>query len=406
MEHRTIQSIEKYNEGRIPDLLGMKYKLMREDIFNFFRGTAHLFYEDVPKNRSLYNCPTAWICGDLHFENFGSYKGENGQVYFDITDFDEGALAPCLFDISRFLISLRLVAELSKVTSSEAEKLCELFIDTYCQTLITGNSRWVEKETAKGLVKDLLKRVDQRKSIAEIYSDKKGGSRELDFKNKKLIKPTEEEKVVIKKLISEWNKQNKAKSVYEIEDIGYHLKGTGSLGIERYVLLVNKKKNGKFKLIDLKMATPSCVLPAIQITQPKWKNEAERTIEIQKRVQGTYQALLNSIELFDKSYTVREYQSSEDKMNYQLLEDDIKKIRQVVTTMAQVTAWGQLQSSSRQGSASTDEFIDFGLNQKKWEDKILIFTKEYLKKVKEDFTVFCEAYDKKINDLQLLTNEQ
>ena len=393
MKHKVIENIEKFNTGRIPGLLKLKYKNMRKDVFIFYRGTAHLFYEHLPKYKFLYDCPQVWICGDLHFENFGSYKGDNGLVYFDINDFDEAALAPCLFDLSRFLVSLRLIAELSGMKADEINALCQFYIDVYCQTLLTGNSRWVEKKTAKGLVKELLKRADKRRPIAKLYSEKKSGGWELDFQQDNVIKPDKEDKKNISKLIAQWNKNYDAKSVYHVMDIGYHLKGTGSLGIERYVLVVQKKSNHKLKLVDLKLATPSCVLKALSIKQPVWENDAERTIEIQKRVQGTYQALLRSINIHNNSYVLREYQSCEDKINYCLLKGNVKKFRKVVGTMAQVTAWGQLQSGGRQGAAITDELIAFALNQKQWQNNLFQFTKAMEKTVKDDYQLFCKAYD-------------
>jgi hypothetical protein len=34
----------------------------------------------------------------FHIENFGSYKGDNRLVYFDIGDFDESLLGPSAWD--------------------------------------------------------------------------------------------------------------------------------------------------------------------------------------------------------------------------------------------------------------------------------------------------------------------
>ncbi|HSZ71871.1 MAG TPA: DUF2252 family protein, partial [Cytophagaceae bacterium] len=361
----VTKSIEKYNEGRLPALLQLKYKSMRRDIFRFYRGTAHLFYKRIRTKDILYSSPSVWICGDLHFENFGSFKGDNGLVYFDINDFDESTLAPCLFDIARFIISLQLITELAEMKQEDSDKLCQLFLDVYCSTLLTGNSRWVEKETAIGLVKQLLKKVSKRKPIAQVYSEKKGKSRELDFNLEPLIKPNKEEKAEITHLIAQWNKHHHAKALYDIIDIAYHLKGTGSLGLKRYVLMVQNKSNKKFKLIDLKIAKPSCVHPSSRILQPTWNNEAERIIAVQRRVQGTSQALLKSVEANGKSYVLREYQSVEDKINYGVLKGKVANYIPVITTMAQVTAWGQLQSGGREGSAITDELISFAKQQKK-----------------------------------------
>src|SRR6185437_14141187 len=89
-----VSRIRRFNADREPERLALKYAAMRRDPFAFFRGTAHLFYADWPRPSPLDATPLTWACGDLHLENFGSYKGHNGLAYFDINDFDEAALAP------------------------------------------------------------------------------------------------------------------------------------------------------------------------------------------------------------------------------------------------------------------------------------------------------------------------
>ena len=81
-----------YNRGLLREMLPMKYEAMAENAFRFYRGTCHLFYEDLVVADPLPFSPQVWICGDLHLENFGSYKGDNKLLYFDLNDFDEGLL--------------------------------------------------------------------------------------------------------------------------------------------------------------------------------------------------------------------------------------------------------------------------------------------------------------------------
>ncbi|MFM6845202.1 MAG: DUF2252 family protein, partial [Dolichospermum sp.] len=105
MSNNIKTRIEKFNNGRNPELLKLKYKKLATDPFSFFRGTCHLFYEDLYENSGMNLAPLTWICGDLHLENFGSYKGNNRLVYFDINDFDEAVIAPCTWEIVRFITS-------------------------------------------------------------------------------------------------------------------------------------------------------------------------------------------------------------------------------------------------------------------------------------------------------------
>ena len=43
------QRIKSFNAHLLPDKVQLKYKLLAADPFRFFRGTCHLFYEDLVK---------------------------------------------------------------------------------------------------------------------------------------------------------------------------------------------------------------------------------------------------------------------------------------------------------------------------------------------------------------------
>ena len=79
----AVEAIRRYNQGRDPRRLELKYKAMRGSAFAFLRGSCHLFYAGLPSDALLHKAPAAWISGDLHLENFGAYKGDNRLVYFD-----------------------------------------------------------------------------------------------------------------------------------------------------------------------------------------------------------------------------------------------------------------------------------------------------------------------------------
>src|SRR5215472_6370471 len=135
---------------------------MRRDAFAFFRGTAHLFYGDWPRRSPLDRTPLTWACGDLHLENFGSYKGSNRLAYFDINDFDEAALAPAGRDLARFAISTLLAARTMGLPAAEARSLFNQTRLAYSHMLVGGKALWIERATARGLVKQLLQNVKRR----------------------------------------------------------------------------------------------------------------------------------------------------------------------------------------------------------------------------------------------------
>jgi len=103
----VLTRIAKFNEGRDPERLALKFAALRHDAFTLLRGTCHLFYEDL-RASDLPMSPLVWCCGDLHLENFGTYKGDNRLAYFDLNDFDEACLTPALWELVRFLTSVRV----------------------------------------------------------------------------------------------------------------------------------------------------------------------------------------------------------------------------------------------------------------------------------------------------------
>ena len=104
--HNSVsQRILAFNAALQQDRVQLKYQLLATDPFRFFRGTCHLFYEDLSKV-DLPESPNVWMCGDLHIENFGSFKGDNRLVYFDLNDCDEGILGPASWELVRIITSI------------------------------------------------------------------------------------------------------------------------------------------------------------------------------------------------------------------------------------------------------------------------------------------------------------
>src|ERR1700742_157789 len=101
MPAAIYQRLTAFNKPLLPQMVQLKYAAMAKSAFRFFRGTCHLYYEDlVAGKQKLPPSPITWTSGDLHIENFGSYKADNRLVYFDMNDFDEGILAPAAWELS------------------------------------------------------------------------------------------------------------------------------------------------------------------------------------------------------------------------------------------------------------------------------------------------------------------
>ena len=228
----VAHEISKFNAGRDPDRLAMKYARMRTSPFVFLRGTCHLFYERLPGANVLDDAPHVWICGDMHLENFGSYKGDNRLVYFDNNDFDEACLAPVPYEIVRLLTSVLVGAADLKLSRAEALALCHTALDAYSTALAFGKSRWIEAETATGMVRDLFVALASRTRAAHLdrRTVLKGKTRTLKVDGKKALPVSDERRAAVTQFMQRFAATQPNPAFYRTRDVARRIAGTGSLG--------------------------------------------------------------------------------------------------------------------------------------------------------------------------------
>ncbi|MEO6863127.1 MAG: DUF2252 family protein [Microcoleus sp.] len=398
MVKTVVERIEKFNQGRNQQRLLLKYKAMSSNSFVFFRGTCHLFYEDWPENSVLNDAPPVWVCGDLHLENFGSYKGDNRLVYFDINDFDEGCLAPATWEIARFLTSVLVGANTIGVNQSEAITLCYSFLNAYSNALALETARTVEAATAEGMVADLLEslKLRRRKDFLAQRTEEKKGKRRFIIDNKRTAPVSSEERLLVESLMKSWANKQQNPEFFKLLDVGVRIAGTGSLGVKRYVLLVKGKgsPDGNY-LLDLKQALPSSLTPYLKLSQPQWVNESQRVVAIEKRMEAMPQAWVSAVEMEGEPFVLRGLQPTQDKVSLDRWNGKLRRLEKVLKTMGEITAWNQLRSSGRQGSAIADELISWADNSSQWHGLLIEYAQTYFTKVEADYREFSSAIAQK-----------
>ena len=390
-----VHRLKTFNADRNPQLVQVKYQVMRANSFAFLRGTCHLFYDDESDTAPLNAAPLAWICGDLHPNNFGSYKAENRLAYFDVNDFDEAVLAPCSWDLARFVTAILVGAPLINVDKAQAGALAELFLRTYAECLSQGYIRAIERETATGLVKELLQNVSRRrrKDFLDAHAPRKGKRRRLKVDGKHYLPVTDVERVTVTNAIQAIGPYAGQQDFFRVLDVAHRLAGTGSIGVNRFVILVEGRgsPNSNF-LLDLKEARSSSLIPYLSTKQPKWANQAERVVEIQRRFQSRPPALLSALKRGRTSYVLRELQPLADRVDLAAWYGKVRRLEMLVHTVADVLAWGQLRTSGRQGSATADELIAFA-RARGWQSQVMEYAKKAAARVEADFEVFSQAFD-------------
>ena len=391
----VVRRIQAFDAGRDPERLRIKYRKMRSSAFAFLRGTCHLFYGTLPRGDVFKSAPLSWVCGDLHLENFGCYKGDNRLAYFDINDFDEAALAPATWELLRMLTSLRIAARGLSMKRSEATQACTVFLDAYGVALALGKAYWVERETAQGLVRDLLDglRDRQRSRFLDARTRLEGRKRLLLVDGIKALPATEAQRSAITGFMASFAKTQPNPGFFQVLDVARRIAGTGSLGVDRHVVLVLGKgsPDGNY-LLDLKQALPSSLAPYLKVVQPRWKTQADRVVTTQRRMQAVSMAFLHPVMLGKIPYVLRDLQPADDRITLDRSNSSMRVMEQLVRTMGNVVAWAQLRSTGRDGSAIADELIDFAL-RRKWQATLLGASEHCAEQVREDAAAFDIAYD-------------
>lgn len=148
------KSTEKYESwlsertNLIRSDLELKHRLMAKDPFLFLRGTFYRWmqvWNDVVPDLS--SAPEVLAVGDLHVENFGTWRDAEGRLIWGINDFDDSYPLPYTNDLVRLAVSAKLAGQ-TNALAIKFEAACEAILRGYVKSLATGASLalavWVE----------------------------------------------------------------------------------------------------------------------------------------------------------------------------------------------------------------------------------------------------------------------
>ena len=373
----------------------MKYTAMAGDAFAFFRGTCHLFWEDWSHPRALERAPLAWICGDLHLQNFGTFRGDNRLTYFDINDFDDATLAPCTYDAVRLATSILLAGAEVRVPAPRLGALAATFVDAYAGALARGRAGWIERDTARGMVRRLLQSLERRKRVMLLdkRTYRRGNRRRILLDGQHALPASRVDRRKVLGLLAQLPEDiTRPKRFYAVRDVARRVSGIGSLGVERYVVLIEGMGSpDRNYLLDVKRALPSAVRAALRGRPPRFASEADRVIAVQHRLQAVSPALLHPLTHGEETFVLRELGPREDRVPLRTADGRRKPLEGVVRTMGCVLAWDHLRASGRQGAAVADALIAFG-RDRTWRRQLLAYARRYAARVRADHQTFRRAW--------------
>ena len=143
----------------VPADLKLKHQFMAAAVFPFLRATFYRWLqtwsEVCPKAAEA---PRVLAVGDLHVENFGTWRDLEGRLVWGINDFDETSLMPYTIDLVRLTTSALFAAE-GEHLGLKPRRIAECIEDGYRSAIATGGRAFVLSDRTGWLRRVALKQI-------------------------------------------------------------------------------------------------------------------------------------------------------------------------------------------------------------------------------------------------------
>src|SRR5215467_2315628 len=243
--------------NRIAQLLPVKFKLMSESPFVFFRGSVQIMAADL--GQSPHTKIEVQMCGDAHVKNFGFFATPDLEIAFDINDFDETMRGPWEWDVKRLATSIVLAGR----TAGDGEACCKdavrVFVREYCE--------WIRRFAEMPAIEVARHHILRSLRDPAIRSAFKKAERASPLTNlQKLARRMKRGYSFIYRRDSIWDvKGAESQTVeralaayrgtlapdrqflfdrYQVADVGFKVVGTGSVGTRDYIVLLLGRISG------------------------------------------------------------------------------------------------------------------------------------------------------------------
>ena len=145
----ATRAYEKWAHERIPLIprdLRLKHRCMAEAVFPFLRATFYRWSGVWPEAcAELVAAPRVLAVGDLHVENFGTWRDREGRLAWGVNDLDEAHPLPYTHDLVRLAASAYLAIR-EESLSIDAEQAADAILAGYEEAIAGGGHAYVLEE--------------------------------------------------------------------------------------------------------------------------------------------------------------------------------------------------------------------------------------------------------------------
>jgi hypothetical protein len=156
--------------------LRKKKEKMAKDPFPFFRGTFYRWVQMWPQLcADLLDAPSVRCVGDLHLENFGTWRDTEGRLVWGINDFDEAHRLPYVFDLARLIASV-ILARQANILTVEPAVASDQILTGYRDSFAAGGKPFVLAEEYPELREMALKSLSNPVTFWKKVEDEEDGT--------------------------------------------------------------------------------------------------------------------------------------------------------------------------------------------------------------------------------------
>lgn len=421
--------LEQFNQGISDDKRDMKYDKMAASPFVFFRGTAHVYYADLQAQQVIehsdftHEQAITWLQGDLHVENYGVFCDGQGDVIFDLNDFDESWIDSYFYDVYRLAVSLLLVIEQNEPKDAQPrwdkQALLAVMTEAYLVRLKALLDKLDDKFTkitannTKGRLQKFIAKAEQknnRRKMLDQWTVLTGDERNFDFNNPKLEVVNTQVKAQLTEQIEAYHHEIASElkgnqDYFNVVDVAARINaGTGSLGTSRYYVLIDghNEHEHDYRILDVKMqGEPSHYpyLPESSLTRMAGlfdgRSQGCRVVQAQQAMHVHADDHLGSVYIDGHSYSVRERSPYKKTLDSAKLDSE-KRFAKLAK------AWGSIAATAHaRGQRDFDPCVTntrfeqivtslTGDNAKDFQQQVWAFANNYCQQVNEDYRQFCE----------------
>ncbi len=318
----ALELLERSMQGRVPSLVKLKYELMAESPFVYFRGAAPVMAADlaVVPNTGI----VSQLCGDAHVRNLGAYAAPDGRLVFDINDFDETIRGPFEWDLKRMAASLALAGRASGHKEGAARRAVEAFIARYAALmrefarmphLEVGHYQVHRIGLAKPVHMALLKAERSTpqhtlEQLTEPVSTDPSAPRHFKESRPTLTRVSAAQSAAVLASLVPYRamlepQRQHLLSFYRAVNVAFKVVGTGSVGLRDYCVYLEGNGRGDPLFLQIKEEAASAYAPYLPDAQPA-RHNGQRVADGQRAMQLQTDPFLGWTHIGARTFLVRQ----------------------------------------------------------------------------------------------------